>query len=415
MNYQRIKDLSGFSLLEMTVAIIIIGILLAVAMQSMTSVVEDTRLTKTEREMELLAMAIVGDPNITQGGGRVDFGYVGDIGAFPPNIDALYNNPGGYATWNGPYLPSGITQDSTGLKTDEWGSAYNYSGGINITSTGSGSTISKKIARSTSDYLLNSVNGTIKDSQDSTPGNAFRDSVNINITFPNGTGGLQTKQYHPDSAGAFRLDSIPVGTHPLRIIFSPNADTVFRYLTVYPRHKSDQIYKFAVAYFSDTSGAGCDSSGFIVLRPNAAGALSNLTRSGCAANWQCVSEISPDDDATRVERRSNSYATDVYNFQDSSFATCPILGVTVYCRARLTQSTGAVKPAVRISGTLYEGTEQNLTTAYANYSYQWLTNPATSAAWSWSEVNNLEAGLSLHGQNAAFPAYCTQVWMEVEY
>ena len=414
MNCQKINTQSGFSLLEMTVAIIIVGILLAVAMQSMTSVVDDTRHTKTEREMEFLAQSIVGNPDVTQGGGRVDFGYVGDVGAFPPNLNALYTNPGGYATWKGPYLPPGYTQDSTGLKTDEWGIGYNYSGGITISSTGSGSTISKKIAKTTTDYLLNSVNGMIRDSDDSPPGNSFWDSVDIKITIPNGAGGLQTKQYQPDSAGNFTLDSIPVGTHPLRIVFSPNVDTLFRYLTVYPRHKSDQTYKFAGAYFTDTTTPGCDSAGFVVLRPNGAGALAGLTRSGCAANWQCVGEVSPDDDVTRVQRNSNTYATDVYAFPDSSF-TCPILSVKVYCRARLTQSTGSVKPAVRIAGTLYEGTEQNLTTTYANYNHQWLTNPATGSAWTWLEVNNFEAGLSLRGQNAAFPAYCTQVWIEVEY
>ena len=401
-------------MLEMTVAIVIVGILMAVAMQSMTSIIEDTRQIKTEREMELLSKSIVGNPDVTQNGGRVDFGYVGDIGAFPPNLNALYSNPGGYSTWKGPYLPTGYTQDSTGLKTDEWGIGYNYSGSITISSTGSGSSISKKIAKTTTDYLLNSVDGTIKDSDDSPPGNAFMDSVDIKVTIPNGAGGLQTKLYQPDSAGNFMLDSVPVGTHPLRIIFTPNVDTLFRYLTVYPRHKSDQDFKFAADYFSDTTSGGCDSAGFVVLRPSGAGALSALTRSGCAANWQCVSEVSPDADATRVIRASNSYATDVYAFPDSTF-TCPILSVRVYCRARKTQSNGAVKPAVRIAGTLYEGTEQNLTTTYANYYHQWLLNPATSAAWSWSAVNGFEAGLSLKGQNAGFPAYCTQVWIEVEY
>ena len=412
MNNQRIKTQSGFSLLEMTVAIVIVGILMAVAMQSMTSMIEDIRQIKTEREMELLSKSIVGDPDVAQNGGRVDFGYVGDIGAFPPNLNALYTNPGGYSTWKGPYLPTGYTQDSTGLKTDEWGIGYNYSGGVTITSTGSGTTITKKIARLSTDYLQNKINGVIKDKANTLPGATKKDSVDIKITVPNGSGSTLTKLYRPNASGSFTLDSIPAGTHPLRIIYTPNADTIFRYLTVYPRHKSGPTYKFASAYF--TAASGCGSSGFIVLRPNASGALAGLTTSGCAANWQCVSEVSSDDDATRVIRASNTYATDVYAFPDSTF-TCPILSVTVYCRARFTQATGAVKPAVRIAGTLYEGTAQNLTTTYANYNHRWLTSPATGSAWTWLEVNNFEAGLSLQGQNAGFPAYCTQAWIEVEY
>ena len=80
---------AGFSLIELLVMIVIVGILAAIAMQSMLGVVVDTRQVKTEREMEMLARAIVGDPNELQAGRRADFGYVGDVGAFPPDLEAL--------------------------------------------------------------------------------------------------------------------------------------------------------------------------------------------------------------------------------------------------------------------------------------------------------------------------------------
>jgi prepilin-type N-terminal cleavage/methylation domain-containing protein len=249
---------SGFSLIELTIVIVVIGILVSVAMQSMKTLVEDTRKVKTEREMEMLARAIVGDAALAGPGKRTDFGYVGDVGAFPPNLDALVSNPGGYATWDGPYIPPGFTQDASGFKTDEWGQPYSYSGGITIVSTGSGSTITKKIADAASDYLLNTVHGLIKDVNDSVPGIIYRDSVDIKITIPDGTGGTLTKSYQPDSAGAFTLDSLPVGQHPLRIIYTPQVDTLMRYLTVLPRHKSNKIpvYKFASAYFSSGAPSG---------------------------------------------------------------------------------------------------------------------------------------------------------------
>ena len=71
--------------------------------------------------MEMLARAIVGNPSLTQNGARSDFGYVGDVGAFPPNLQALYQSPGGYATWDGPYVTTSFAVDSTGFKTDAWG------------------------------------------------------------------------------------------------------------------------------------------------------------------------------------------------------------------------------------------------------------------------------------------------------
>jgi len=416
MQKTKLKSIDGFSLLELTVGIIILGILLAVAMQSMTSVVNDVRQTKTEREMEMLASSIVGDADLSQGAGRGDFGYVGDIGAFPPNLNALYNNPGGYSTWKGPYLPQGFTQDSTGLKTDEWGAAYNFTGGMTITSTGSGSTITKKIARATADYLINTVNGDIADGAGSPPGSVYGDSINIQVTIPNGTGGTQNKLYKPNSLGNFTLDSIPVGQHPLRVIYTPLSDTLFRYLTVYPRHKSSLSLRFASTHFtSGSGGGGCDSSGTIVLRPSGNGSITNFSDVGCFNNWQCVDEVTSDGDNTRVIRASISFATDVYNIQNPATTSCPLFSVTVYCMARRTQSQGEVMPTLYLNGTEYNGTMQSLTSSYAIYSHQWTTNPNTSAVWTISDINSLQAGVRMRGQNSNFPSYCTQVWIEVAY
>jgi len=45
------------------------------------------------------------------------------------------------------------------------------------------------------------------------------------------------------------LDSLPVGTHSLRVIYTPNVDTLYRYVTILPRHKSSRTYRFADSYF----------------------------------------------------------------------------------------------------------------------------------------------------------------------
>lgn len=401
----------GFSLIEMLVIIVVIGILAAVAMQSMTSTVRDIRQVRTEREMDMLAQAIVGDPALTQNHQRGDFGYVGDVGAFPSNLQALYQNPGGYATWNGPYLPAGYAQDSTGFKTDEWGALYSYAGGTTIISSGSGSAITKKIADATNDYLLNTISGTIMDAANEPPGATYVDSVNIVITYPNGAGSSAGKTYHPDKAGFFTLDSIPVGMHLLRVIYTPNVDTLVRYLTVLPRHRNRPSYRFASAYF----GGGGSGPLTITLRPDGTGSLTNLTRSGCADNFQCVAEATADEDATIVIRASASYQTDVYTIEDPPGSSGTIQSVTVYCRARRTKVQGDVQPVVYVSSTEYRGTQRTLTDAYADYSDTWATNPNTGATWTWTDIINLQAGVRLKGQNAAFPGYCTQVRIEVEY
>ena len=94
----------GYSIIELLVVIVIVGVITAVALKSLSTVNDTARTEKTKKELDQLAYAVSGDPNVTSGGTRTDFGYVGDVGSMPPNLDALVSNPGGYATWQGPYL-----------------------------------------------------------------------------------------------------------------------------------------------------------------------------------------------------------------------------------------------------------------------------------------------------------------------
>ena len=414
MMRQKLQNNRGFGLIELTMVIIIIGVLAAVAMQSATVMVQDARRVQTEREMEMLAHAITGDPLMLSNGRRADFGYVGDVGSFPTNLQALYENPGAYSTWDGPYIAQGITEDATGFKTDGWGTLYAYTGGVTIQSSGSGSILTHKIADAVSDYTLNSLNGTIKDANDSVPGPDYIDSVDITVTIPNGSGGTATKSYSPDSAGSFSLDSLPVGTHPLKLIYTPNVDTLLRYVTILPRHKSSVSFKFASAYFVG-GGGGSGTPGSEVLRPDGAGSITNLTISGCASNFLCVNESSSDDDVTYVERAHTSYATDVYSMDNPVASLGTIDSVVVHCRAKKTLMNGGIQPTIFTNATEYNGTAQSLTTSYADYSQAWSTNPNTTAVWTWTEINNLQAGVRLEGQSVTKPAYCTQVWVEVFY
>jgi prepilin-type N-terminal cleavage/methylation domain-containing protein len=401
---------NGFSFIELLVVIVVIGILASAAMQSMTATITDVRRVQTEREMAMLARAIVGDPSLTQNGARSDFGYVGDVGAFPPNLQALYQNPGGYATWNGPYITAAFSLDSIGFRTDEWGTGYSYSGGTTITSTGSGSTIAKKIADATSDYLSNRVTGSITDADGAIPGATYADSIEVVVSFPNGAGGTAAKTYHPDAAGRFTLDSLPSGQHLLRIVYTPDADTLVRQLTVLPRHRDQVTYRLAATF----SGSGSTSVDTLVLRPNGAGALTDLASSGCSANYQCVQEAAPDGDATLVIRASGTFATDVYALENPVGGSGAIQSVTVFCQARRTQAQGQVQLVVYTGGAEYRGAAQDLTTSYASYSETWTTDPS-GGQWTWADLTSFQAGVRLSGQNSNFPGYCTQVWVQVIY
>ena len=136
----RFLKIRGYSIVELLVVIVIIGIITAVALRSLRTVNDTVRTEKTKKELDQLAYAVAGDPNLTSGGGRNDFGYVGDVGAMPPNLDALVSNPGAFATWQGPYLRDDYLPSSgssnTEFKIDDWGTAYTYAAGNTISSTG---------------------------------------------------------------------------------------------------------------------------------------------------------------------------------------------------------------------------------------------------------------------------------------
>ncbi|MCX6835702.1 MAG: hypothetical protein NTW07_11330, partial [candidate division Zixibacteria bacterium] len=121
-----------------------------------------------------------------------------------------------------------------------------------------------------------------------------------------------------------------------------------------------------------------------------------------------------DGDATRVIRTDNSLATDVYALDNPTGATGTIQSVTVYCRARRTQNQGDVQLVIYMGGSEYRGTTRTLTGSYTNYSQTWTTKPI-GGSWGWADITNLQAGVRMSGQNINFPAYCTQVWVEVVY
>jgi len=404
----RLSQQDGFSLIELTIILVVIGIVLAVAMQSMTVAVQDIRTTKTEREMASLSKAILGDPTIMQNGIRADFGYVGDNGAFPPSLDYLASNVGGTSTWNGPYLPSGFTEDATGYKTDEWGAPYSYTGTA-ISSTGSGSAITQSLTNNPTEYLRNSFLGSIADARHNIPGIDFADSIRIVVTYPNGAGSFATKSYTPDLLGAFRLDSLPVGQHTLNIVYSPAADTLHRQITVLPRMSTSQLnqFYFGEVYFaSGSSGTTIDT---LALRPMAAGSETNLLDENCSGNWKCVDEVSSDGDGTFVKGEGNSYKTDLYTTDDPGVSSGTINSVTIFINCE-GGGPDRFRTAIRTNSQTFEGATENPSGGYELFSTTYTVNPATGSAWTWQEIVDIEIGVVIRKEG-----FCTQVWIDVEY
>ena len=251
MQLSPISSRDGYSLIELLVVIVILGIIATVAVKSLTGVNDAVRIEETRQELGQLALAIAGWPELVSGGQRTDYGYVGDVGSLPVNLDALVQNPGGYSTWDGPYIHDDFYSLAGGSETefqlDAWGKAYGYSGGMTISSTGGGSTLSREIANSSGDLLANVVSAVITDLDGSPPGAVYKDSVKFLLTHPDGTGGTITRSGFPRADGFLAFNSVPIGLHTLAVVYLPTNDTIRRLVNVDPG--SDHYA--AIQYYDD--------------------------------------------------------------------------------------------------------------------------------------------------------------------
>lgn len=131
----------GFTLIELVIIIVVLGILATVAIPKFGSLTENAKVNATKDEMLRIKRAIVGDSQIVSGGEYVNRGFEGDVGHVPGLLLDLATKPDSISAydkftrlgWNGPYI------DSTGLEysTDAWGQTYVYDPNARtITATG---------------------------------------------------------------------------------------------------------------------------------------------------------------------------------------------------------------------------------------------------------------------------------------
>lgn len=229
-------------MIEVVLVVLIMGILTAVAAQKWGGALEQSRFDATRAEMDQIASAIAGNPALVANGMRSDFGYVGDVGGLPPNLDALVTNPGDYITWDGPYLQNDFTQNPNDFKQDAWGIEYSYTGGVAISSTGSGSTVTKTFASAGSDLTANTIAGSVTDGLDNAPGDSAA-SVSIEVTYPDGAGAMAHAVIQPGAGGSFTFTNmIPIGNHVINAIYQ--TDTLSRYVSVLPKSTAYVNFRF---------------------------------------------------------------------------------------------------------------------------------------------------------------------------
>lgn len=102
------RDEKGFTLIELMVVIVILGLLAALVAPKMFGRIGESKQKAAKAQIELFGTAIDSF--------RLD---VGKYPATSEGLQALRAKPSGLENWNGPYLPKEIP-------LDPWGHAYNY-------------------------------------------------------------------------------------------------------------------------------------------------------------------------------------------------------------------------------------------------------------------------------------------------
>lgn len=128
MRYSAMNQ-KGFTLIEVAIVVVLLGILSVGAYVAYTSFVDQARIDTTTQEMLTLKRAIVGSAEVTSGGRFSQQGYLGDVGNVPPTLQNLVTNVAGAPAWNsytrrgwnGPYIDG-----STDYLNDGWGNPYQY-------------------------------------------------------------------------------------------------------------------------------------------------------------------------------------------------------------------------------------------------------------------------------------------------
>lgn len=166
-----------------------------------------------------------------------------------------------------------------------------------------------------------------------------------------------------------------------------------------------------------------------IIRPNAAGDECNIDDedgAACPNHYQNVDEVVADDNTTRNKTKGAGWLRDFYNLEDHSVGSGTINKITVYARCKCWGAPDQIHVKIAIKSGTGAGApdtpdedagHQQPYDTWQNLSNEWATNPATVAAWTWDEIDALQAGISMRTSENGAEKYSfnTQLWVVVDY
>lgn len=168
-----------------------------------------------------------------------------------------------------------------------------------------------------------------------------------------------------------------------------------------------------ILFFALSSYAYADT---LVLLPNNIGTYNQLEPEPVTGfdHYLMVDEYPTADNLTTyLSNESAVILTDTFQYQDSSYLGV-ITNVTLTQKWLAYSAGGTGAAAIITHGTLYLSTYTTLSgfPTWTTTSKSWANNPYTGTAWTWAEINALEAGIKFGGKVGNF---VTQQYMTVTY
>ncbi len=176
-------------------------------------------------------------------------------------------------------------------------------------------------------------------------------------------------------------------------------------------------------YVIPIPGGGGSTPGTETLRPNAPGDQTSIQFQfpGTGEHYDKVNEETADDFSTFVFTTSASYKRDLYHLDTHDEGSGTINAITVFFRFtgldhQDDPATASARAVIKTHGEVFTGDEETsggLT--FETKAYSWLTNPYTGSAWTWEEIDTLQAGVELKKSGGGYVSACTQVFVTVDY
>jgi hypothetical protein len=155
---------------------------------------------------------------------------------------------------------------------------------------------------------------------------------------------------------------------------------------------------YAGVFLLDSSGSNANDfigpCQFVVRRPTTAGNSAQFT-GNFGPNWANVADDIPDEDSS-FNASTTAGHIDLFEGDDIPVSSGTVIGIQHNLRVKQDGGAGrTVRPKTRISSTNYNGTTVATSGSYATIIEPASVSPATSSAWTISEINGAEFGYEL--------------------